>query len=46
MQMLESRNKTSHAYNQKVADEIASDVLFVFIPFFIELEEKLNLLTE
>ena len=42
MKMLESRNKTSHPYNEETAEEISRDVLAEFIPFFGELENKLK----
>lgn len=46
MLMLESRNKTSHTYNEEIAEEIAKDVLTLFIPLFEELEIKLNSLDQ
>jgi nucleotidyltransferase substrate binding protein (TIGR01987 family) len=45
MKMLESRNKTSHTYNEETAEEITRDVLSEFIPLFVELENKLKSLT-
>ena len=42
MKMLESRNKTSHTYNEEVAAEITADVLAEFIPLFGSLEKKLS----
>jgi nucleotidyltransferase substrate binding protein (TIGR01987 family) len=41
MDMLKSRNLTSHTYNQEVADEICSAVLQNYFPLFLSLETKL-----
>jgi nucleotidyltransferase substrate binding protein (TIGR01987 family) len=41
MRMIESRNKTSHTYNQKTADEIVKDTKVLFYPAFCELEQTL-----
>jgi nucleotidyltransferase substrate binding protein (TIGR01987 family) len=37
MQMIESRSKTSHTYNQETADEIATAILNTYYFLFIEL---------
>jgi nucleotidyltransferase substrate binding protein (TIGR01987 family) len=42
MQMIESRIKTSHTYDEEVADEIASDILNAYHPLFIQLQTRLN----
>ncbi len=41
MDMLQSRNKTSHTYNEETAEEIARAVLVRYYPLFMELREKL-----
>jgi nucleotidyltransferase substrate binding protein (TIGR01987 family) len=41
MQMIESRNKTSHTYNEKTADEIVRLVKEAYHPAFCELEKTL-----
>ena len=41
MDMLKSRNLTSHTYNQEVADEICRAVLQNYFPLFLSLETKL-----
>lgn len=41
MQMIQSRNQTSHTYNQKVADEIVEKVVERYCALFLELEKKL-----
>ncbi|MDH5298815.1 MAG: nucleotidyltransferase substrate binding protein [Desulfobulbaceae bacterium] len=41
MDMLASRNKTSHAYNQETADEICRAVLDRYNPLFLRLQDKL-----
>ena len=42
MEMIKSRNQTSHTYNKKVADEIAEKVQKNYFPAFIELEAKMK----
>jgi nucleotidyltransferase substrate binding protein (TIGR01987 family) len=41
MDMLKSRNITSHTYNIEVAEEICQAVLNVYFPLFLQLKEKL-----
>ncbi len=41
MEMIQSRNQTSHTYNQKVADEIADKVSARYCSLFLELEKEL-----
>ncbi len=40
--MHESRNLTSHTYNEETADEIVSKILEEYFSLFIELQEKLT----
>ena len=42
MDMLKSRNKTSHTYNEETAAEIRRATLNVYHPLFIKLETKLK----
>lgn len=42
MQMLQSRNLTSHSYNEKTADEIVEAVSKVYFTAFKKLEQKLE----
>lgn len=42
MRMIESRNKTSHTYNEKTARDIAQDVRTDYFPAFQELENTLK----
>ncbi|MDF7825408.1 nucleotidyltransferase substrate binding protein [Pontiellaceae bacterium B12227] len=42
MKMIESRNKTSHTYNEKTAREIVTEVKETFLAQFIELEITLS----
>jgi nucleotidyltransferase substrate binding protein (TIGR01987 family) len=42
MNMIESRNNTSHTYNEETANEIANEVLIKYIPLFNTLGEKLS----
>lgn len=41
MEMIQSRNQTSHTYNQNVADEIAEKITARYCALFLELEENL-----
>ncbi len=41
MDMLQSRNKTSHTYNEETADEISTAILTRYHHLFKELEKKL-----
>jgi len=42
MKMLESRNLTSHIYNEDVADTILTDVIHIYYPLFKELLQTLE----
>ncbi len=42
MKMLESRNLTSHIYNENVADTIMTDVINIYHPLFKELLQVLE----
>lgn len=42
MDMLQSRNKTSHTYNEETAEEITTAVLSIYYPLFKKLEKKLS----
>jgi nucleotidyltransferase substrate binding protein (TIGR01987 family) len=44
MDMLQSRNRTSHTYNEETAEEISYAVLTRYYPLFNELRDKLSLL--
>lgn len=46
MDMLKSRNKTSHTYNQETADEITTAVFDVYHPLFINFRDKMTRLIE
>ncbi len=46
MDMIQSRNETSHTYNEKVADKIAQNILNNYYPEFVKLEIKLKSLAE
>ncbi len=41
MEMIRSRNQTSHAYNQAVADEICEKVIAQYFPLFKLLEQRM-----
>ncbi|MCB0193639.1 MAG: nucleotidyltransferase substrate binding protein [Anaerolineae bacterium] len=42
MDMLVSRNKTSHTYNEETAKEIAQAIVNVYHPLFVQLQAKLE----
>lgn len=42
MDMLQSRNKTSHTYNEETAEEICRAVMDVYHPLFIALKKKME----
>jgi len=44
MDMLQSRNQTSHTYNEKTAEEIAVAVTTKYYPLFMQLKQKLTIL--
>ena len=44
MDMLQSRNQTSHSYNEKTAEEIAVAVTTKYFPLFMQLKKKLTTL--
>ncbi len=44
MDMLQSRNQTSHTYNEKTAEEIAVAVTTKYYPLFMQLKKKLTIL--
>jgi len=42
MEMIRSRNLTSHTYNQETADEIVEDTVNIFHDLFLQLESKMT----
>jgi len=44
MDMLKSRNDTSHTYNSETADEIYNKIVHTYQPLFIGFEEKMETL--
>jgi nucleotidyltransferase substrate binding protein (TIGR01987 family) len=42
MRMIDSRIKTSHTYNEEIADEIAKDIFEHYHPLFIQLQTRLQ----
>ena len=42
MKMIQSRNLTSHTYNQETADKIVDDTVNIFHDLFVQLEIKLT----
>lgn len=46
MDMLQSRNKTSHTYNEETAQEICRAVQNIYYPLFRKLNQKLGEISE
>ncbi len=46
MKMVESRNQTSHTYNEVIAKEIVTDIQSLYFEEFINLEERLIVLSK
>ncbi len=46
MEMIKSRNQSSHTYNQEIADEIAGNVIFVYFKLFVEFEQRMQALND
>ena len=44
MEMIKSRNQTTHTYNQKIADEIATKVISVYYELFVRFEQRMQAL--
>lgn len=42
MDMIGSRNKTSHTYNEEIADEIFSKILKEYYPAFLEFQKNME----
>ncbi|PCJ83772.1 MAG: nucleotidyltransferase [Flavobacteriales bacterium] len=42
MKMVQSRNLTSHTYNQETADEIAENIIGTYVGLFIALRQRLE----
>jgi nucleotidyltransferase substrate binding protein (TIGR01987 family) len=46
MDMINSRNQTSHTYNPELAEEVADDILERFYPAFEQLAKKFTAISE
>jgi nucleotidyltransferase substrate binding protein (TIGR01987 family) len=46
MDMIESRNKSSHTYNEEIADDIVTVVIKRYYPLFIELQTGMEALVK
>jgi len=44
MEMIRSRNQTSHTYQQKIADEIAGHIITRYFPLFEQFLRKMDIL--
>ena len=42
MEMIKSRNKTSHTYNQETATQIASKIVSTYVSLFIAFDKKMD----
>ena len=45
MEMIKSRNKTSHTYNNEIAVEIVNKILALYFPLLVALQNKMELLS-
>lgn len=46
MEMIKSRNQSSHTYNQEIADEIAGNVILIYFKLFVEFGQRMQALTD
>jgi len=46
MEMIKSRNQSSHTYNEEVADEIANKIIQQYYALFAEFKNKIKTLAE
>ena len=46
MEMIQSRNSSSHTYNEDTANEITEHIISKYFPLFIEFQEKMLTLME
>ena len=46
MEMIQSRNRTSHTYNQDVADEIVGKVITLYHDLFLAFDKRMQGLTD
>ena len=46
MEMIKSRNQSSHTYNQEVADEISEKIIHSYFGLFKDFESKMNSLIQ
>lgn len=46
MEMIKSRNQSSHTYNQEIAEGIAAQIANSYISLFLDLEVKMNQLKD
>ncbi|MGD9976113.1 MAG: nucleotidyltransferase substrate binding protein [Desulfatirhabdiaceae bacterium] len=44
MEMIKSRNQSSHTYNPKIADEIATNIISLYYQLFVTFEQKMQAL--
>ncbi len=42
LKMIENRNLTGHTYNQKTSEEIYTNIVTLFYPLFVLLQDKMN----
>ena len=46
MEMIKSRNKSSHTYNQATAEEITTKIISQYWPLFLNLQHQLQILRD
>ena len=44
MEMIDDRNKTSHLYDEEMAEDVIDDIVHTYYPLFLELRNKMDVL--
>lgn len=42
LEMIDDRNKTSHLYDEEMAEDVIDDILHTYYPLFLELQRKME----
>ena len=44
LEMIDDRNKTSHLYDEEMAEDVIDDIVHTYYPLFLELRNKMDVL--
>lgn len=44
LEMIDDRNKTSHLYDEEMAEDMIDDIVHTYFPLFLELRNKMDVL--